>query len=261
MLTLIKIGGSLITDKTSERTFRAEAMQAVAVEIQRVLQATPDQQMVIGHGSGSFGHYAARRHGTAEGVVTREDWLGFAQVAAAAYELSHYVLTSLRHQGIPAWRLQPSASALARDGQVTEMALHPLQTALANGLVPLIHGDVAIDAVRGGTILSTEAIFDYLTQQLPVDRIILLGEVEGVLSAEGTVIPAIHPGNFEHVAAAIGGSRGVDVTGGMYTKVQRMLDLTQQIEGLSVHIIDGRKPIGLYELMVYNRHIGTRIHG
>lgn len=260
MLTFIKIGGSLITDKTVEKTFRKDIMDRIAAQIQALRTELPDETFVIGHGSGSFGHYAARRHGTADGVHTTDDWRGFAEVATAAYELNHYVLASLVNHDLPVWRIQPSASAICKGGEITSMALSTLSTALENGLIPLIHGDVAIDTEKGGTIISTEAIFLYLARHLPVQRIILLGEVAGVYDNNHQLIPKITPDNFEQIADVLGGSRGVDVTGGMYSKVRQMLTLTQDINGLHVHIIDGRQPENLRKLLVERKPIGTHIH-
>ncbi len=125
MLIFVKLGGSLITDKQVERRFRAEAAQRVASEIKAALDADPDLRLLIGHGSGSFGHVAAKHYGTVEGVHTPEQWRGFAHVATVAAELNHLMAQTLDAAGVPVWRMQPSASALGRDGVITEMALEP----------------------------------------------------------------------------------------------------------------------------------------
>ena len=130
---------------------------------------------------------------------------------------------------------------------------------LDHGLVPLVHGDVALDDVRGGTIVSTESIFRYLSAHLPVSRILLLGEVKGVYDSEGTVIPEITPANIERYAAALGGSSGTDVTGGMLTKVLDMLDLVISHPGLTVRILDGREPGLLGRTLRGEINVGTLI--
>ena len=77
---------------------------------------------------------------------------------------------------------------------------------------------------------------------------------------EGAVIPHITPDNVEAIAGSLGGSRGVDVTGGMVTKVRQMLDLVQRRPGLLVHILSGIKP-GLLTraLLDVDLVVGTRI--
>lgn len=95
--------------------------------------------------------------------------------------------------------------------------------------------------MRGGTIISTETVFAYLAAQLRPTQILLLGEVEGVYDAQGQIIPHITPHNFPQVAAALGGSHGADVTGGMASKVRDMLDLAQKVPNLHVRIVGGTR--------------------
>jgi isopentenyl phosphate kinase len=144
--------------------------------------------------------------------------------------------------GVPVWRIQPSASMLARDGIPGAMSLNAIETALAKGLVPLVYGDVGLDSVRGGTIVSTESLFTYLASALPVTRILLVGEVAGVLDDTGLVIPLITPATFNEARGALKGSRGTDVTGGMLTKVTDMLALVEQDPSLTIQILDGTAP-------------------
>ncbi len=245
-LTFLKLGGSLITDKQRESSFRADAAARAAGEIASALRQNPDLRLVIGHGSGSFGHVAAKRYGTMQGVQTPDQWRGFAEVANTAAELNYLMARTLHAVGVPVWRIQPSASALSRDGVIEQMALEPIRQALDHGIVPLVYGDVALDAVRGGTILSTETIFFYLARHLPVSRILLLGEVAGVYDAKKQVIPTITPSTLAAVEAALGGSAGTDVTGGMETKVRDMLALVEAEPGITIRIMSGTQP-GLLE--------------
>lgn len=242
MLVFIKLGGSLITDKRVEASFRLETMKRIAGEIMAGLELNPSLRLIIGHGSGSFGHFAASRFGTIDGVQSPDQWIGFAEVAAAAAELNHRVAGVLRGVGLPIIRMQPSASGRCVDGQLVEMATHPVERALANGLIPLVYGDVALDDVRGGTIISTETILTYLAKQLQPQQIILLGEVDGVYDAAGEVIPEITRENAAQYESVLGGSDGRDVTGGMLTKVRDMLALTETIPDLGIHIANGQTP-------------------
>jgi isopentenyl phosphate kinase len=269
MLTFIKLGGSLITDKRVPNSFRAAQAAAVARVIADARTARPHAPILLGHGSGSFGHVAARKYGTMSGVSTPDAWRGFAEVAAAASVLNTLMLDTLRDAGVAAVRFQPSASARARDGVLEWMATDPIVQAVHAGLVPLVYGDVAFDTLRGGTIISTEALFFYLVGALnpvlPVARIVLLGEVEGVYDASGAVIDAITPLTLASVEAALGGSSGTDVTGGMETKVRDMVALVEHFPSLEIRIMDGRTPDGLARVLADAASPGealpgTRIH-
>src|SRR5664279_3988228 len=246
MLTFVKLGGSLITDKRVEASFRADAAARVAAEVQSALTKAPYLRLLIGHGSGSFGHFVGKRYGTAAGVHTPEEWRGFAHVATVAAELNHLMAQALDAAGVPVWRMQPSASALSRNGVLVSMALDPIRQALDHALVPLVYGDVSLDEVRGGTIISTETVFFYLARHLPVQRVLLLGEVEGVYNSNGNVIEKITPTTLPQVEATLGGSAGTDVTGGMETKVRDMCALVAAVPNLTIRIMSGMHP-GLLE--------------
>jgi isopentenyl phosphate kinase len=259
-LIFLKLGGSLITDKARAYAARHETIARLAREVRQALRDVPDLSLLIGHGSGSFGHWAASPYGTRQGVHTPDQWRGYAEVAAAAARLNRIVTDLFLEPGIPVLSIQPSASAHCHDGALETLDTRPICAALAQGLVPLVYGDVALDDVRGGTIISTEDIFLYLAHELRPIRILLLGEVPGVLGPDGTVLPRITPASFPALQAVLAGSEGVDVTGGMADKVARMVELVQRHPETCVHILTGTEP-GLLTRALLDAapHAGTRI--
>jgi len=238
-LIFLKLGGSLLTDKTAEETLRPGVLDRLSSEIYHALNADRDFTLLIGHGSGSFGHVAAAKHGTRKGVSSRADWRGFAEVSSSAARLNAKVRSSLIRAGVPAVTFQPSASAICSDGRIEDLGFLQIQKALHAGLVPIVYGDVAIDRVRGGTIISTEEILSFIACELEPQTILLAGETEGVLDEKGGVIPLITGGNFEVIRPSLGGSRGTDVTGGMASKVQGMIDLVLAFPSLKIRIFSG----------------------
>lgn len=240
-LYFLKLGGSLITDKNRDQTVLPDVLNRIAYEIANVLKAKPDLHLVIGHGSGSFGHTEAKKHGTRHGVATPEQWLGYADVAQVAAKLNRHVFDALRSAGIPAVNFQPSASAICRNGVIVSMAVTPLINTLKQGLVPLVMGDVAIDEARGGTIISTEDVFRFLAPQLKPQKILLAGIERGALTRhpDGDVIPLINLQNINTIRPMLHGSLAPDVTGGMEAKVLEMLSLSQEMNGLAVKIFSG----------------------
>jgi len=253
MLTFLKLGGSLITDKSSAETSRPDLIKRAAGEIAAGLAKRKDLPLIVGHGSGSFGHTVAKRYGTQDGVAGRTAWVGFARVATVAARLNQIVLDSFDEAGIPVFRVQPSASAICVDGELVEIATRPLEIALRERLVPLVHGDVSIDLKRGGTIVSTEALFAYLALILKPGRILLAGDYEGVLDNNGNPIPTITPRSYQAVDQMLGASAWTDVTGGMTSKVKTMLDLCQQVPGLTVRIFSGQASGQITEALI-NEH-------
>lgn len=245
-LVFLKLGGSLITDKATPYTLRPDVLQRLGREVSAALRACPRLRLLLGHGSGSFGHQAAAEYGTQRGVHGAEAWRGFAAVAAAAARLNRHVTDTFLDAGVPVWSLQPSASAVCHDGKLVQLSLRSIRESLDRGLVPLVYGDVALDDVRGGTIASTEELFVHLARVLEPARILLAGSAAGVLDEAGEVIPRITPAGFAGLRSVLEGARETDVTGGMADKVQRMVRLVEARPGLRVYIFSGLEP-GLVE--------------
>lgn len=238
-MLFLKLGGSLITDKTGVELVRSDVLVRLAAEIAQARAAQPGVRLLIGHGGGSFGHVAAAQHDTRQGVATAVQWHGFAEVHAAMVRLNRLVTEALLAADVPAISVQPSALAMCEDGHITHIIAQSIQSALDAGLVPVIYGDVAFDALRGGTIISTEEVMAALVEDLRPSWLLLAGEVAGVLDSDGTLIPAIMQANYAQVEAALGGSRGTDVTGGMASKVRGMLALAARFPQLRMRIFSG----------------------
>lgn len=259
---LLKLGGSLLTDKTGVEAIRPAVIARLTQEIAAAQQQRPALRLLVGHGSGSFGHVAGARYGTRQGVQTADQWRGFAEVSAAAARLNRIVIAALLAEGVTAVSCQPSASAVCAGGQLVQMAIRPLALALAAGVTPVIYGDVAFDVTWGGTIVSTEEILQHLVGALPQrpSWLLLAGETEGVLDVDGTVIPRITPQNLPVVRRSLGSSRGTDVTGGMASKVQQMVDLVHAYPSLRVRVFSGLQAGNLQKLLVVpETPVGTLI--
>lgn len=261
-LVFLKLGGSVITDKNREATAREDVIHRAGQEIRRALKARSDLSLVLGHGSGSFGHFVADRYGLHEGIQegpqSENSWRGYAETAAAAARLNRLVTDIFLAEGLPILTLQPSASALCRRGELVSMETHLAAKALSHGLIPLVYGDVAFDEVWGCTIISTEQIFACLARELRPSRIILASMVEGVYDSDPLQNPharlfrEIGPGSIAQVERTLSGSHGVDVTGGMLTKVREMYALVRSQPSLSVHLISGQRE-GLIERALVGR--------
>ena len=239
----LKLGGSLITEKTRQETPRRQVLARVAGEIAAARRARPGLRLVLGHGSGSYGHFAAARYGVHRGCLA--DWWGYAETSAAAARLDRLVVDACLEAGVPAVAVQPSASARTRGGELVDLTTWPLEEMLARGLVPTVYGDVALDETQGCSIVSTEAICACLARRLRPGRILLAGEVDGIYTADPHRDPSARPLPCLTVAAwraveeRLAGAHGFDVTGGMRAKVQQMLALAAALPGLQVWVFSG----------------------
>jgi isopentenyl phosphate kinase len=244
----IKLGGSLITDKNQALTPRPQTIRRLAHEFARVWQAQPQQQWVLSHGSGSYGHAAAQQHRTRQGVQNATGWAGFAQVGHVAAQLNRLVMAELLSAGVPAISFAPSALARCHNRRITHLHTPPILTALRHQLVPVLFGDVAFDDALGGTIVSTEEVLAALAQDLPPRHLTLVGLVDGVFDADpvrhprARHIPHLRLADLPALRKALGDSHGVDVTGGMAGKIDEMARLLRQFPQTHIHLISGEEP-------------------
>ena len=262
-LVFLKLGGSLITVKNQPHTARLDVLERLANEIAAARSQDRDLQIVLGHGSGSFGHFPASKYKTRLGVKTSEEWAGFIEVWREAAELNHLVLKALEKANLPALAFPPSAMVIARQGMVSTWNLDTLLHALGEGLLPVVNGDVVFDDVLGGTILSTEDLFTYLAHQLSPDQILFAGNQPGVWADfpdNTSLLPEIITGSLQQIETGLRGSAATDVTGGMADKVRQGLSLVEAISGLKALIFSGEIP-GNVQRALLGEAVGTVIHG
>jgi isopentenyl phosphate kinase len=258
----LKLGGSLITEKTRPFTPRTDVLQDLSLQIARALHDKPDLHLVLGHGSVSFGHVAADRYQTKYGVAGAESWRGFSEVWYQAAALNRLVIDELRHAGVPALSLAPVSAITTKNGHITAWNLSPLKAALVNGLVPVIYGDVIFDSQRGGTILSTEDLFSYLARTLKPQRILLAGLEAGVWAdypERKQLLSKMTPADLVIQTARLNEATGVDVTGGMRSKVTQMLSLVKDIPALKVLIFSGEQQENICRALL-GEAPGTLLH-
>ncbi|PSP34033.1 acetylglutamate kinase [Halobacteriales archaeon QH_10_67_22] len=221
MTTVLKLGGSVITDKSAPETVDADALAAAATAV--TAGATdPAGELVVVHGGGSFGHHHAAEHGVSATEGT-DDAATVREIHDAMGRLNAAVLDALGERGVPALPVRPLSAAARDEDSTLTLATTAVERQLGEGFCPVLHGDVVVHEGAGATILSGDEIVAALARSLSVDRVGLCSTVPGVLDADGDVVERVE--RFADVAEAVGASDATDVTGGMAGKVRTLLDL------------------------------------
>ncbi|OYR70229.1 acetylglutamate kinase [Halorubrum ezzemoulense] len=221
---VLKLGGSLITEKNEPETLDEAALHAACDAVADALAAGTADRLVVVHGGGSFGHYHASEHGVSTTDGTR-DAEAAAAIHGAMKRLNAHVLERLREHGVPAVPVHPlslAARAGGADGGL-DLPLGSTATLLGEGFVPVLHGDGVATAGDGVTVISGDELVVELASGLGARRVGVCSTVPGVLDVDGDVIPAID--DFGSVADALGASDATDVSGGMAAKVRELLAL------------------------------------
>jgi len=218
---VLKLGGSVVTEKDAPETV-AEGRLARAARALGAAGTGGDRGLVVVHGGGSFGHHHASAHGVSRTSGTR-DPAAVREVHAAMRRLNGAVVDALAAEGVPAVPVAPLSVAARADDGALALPLESTRTALGEGFVPVLHGDVVAHEGRGATIISGDELVVALARGLAADRVGLCSAVPGVLDEDGEVVETIR--EFEAVADAVGASDATDVTGGMAAKVEELLAL------------------------------------
>ena len=208
MVTILKLGGSVITEKDRPETLDGEALTALADAI----AAAAVDDLVIVHGGGSFGHHHAAEHGVSarEGIRDVDSVMA---VHGAMKTLNQFVLSRLHAEDVPAVPVHPlSAAARDADGDLSLMT-EQVATMLEEGFVPVLHGDGVVHAGEGVTVLSGDELVTALAGALDADRVGLCSTVPGVLDDDDEVISRID--EFDDAADVLGVSDATAVTGGL----------------------------------------------
>ena len=140
-----------------------------------------------------------------------------------------------------------------------EMAVPPIELSLEHGLIPVVHGDVAFDRVRGGSIVSTEQVFQFLATILPPARVLLAGREDGVYAQpeqKSGLISTLTSPDLESLDLAH--TEGADVTGGMSSKVTEAMKIAENTPLADVRIFSAEKP-GSLRLTLLGDTPGTKI--
>jgi len=228
MVTVLKLGGSVITEKERPETLDGAALDRAADAVADATAGTggtdvadAPSDLVVVHGGGSFGHHHAERHGVRTDAGT-DDAGAAMDIHGAMTTLNRVVLERLQDRGVPALPVHPLSLAHRERSGALSLPAGGIETLLGEGFVPVLHGDVVAHEGEGATVLSGDEIVAELAGALAADRVGLCSTVPGVLDSEGAVIDRIE--DYDDVADALGDSAATDVTGGMAGKVRTLLD-------------------------------------
>jgi isopentenyl phosphate kinase len=250
-LIILKIGGSVITEKGSISRARDAEINRISNEI-AAFRKDSDSQLILVHGAGSFGHPQAMKYKLNEGFDAEGAYLTHTSVKI----LNSRVVESLNNSGVHALPVHPLSSCLLENGKLIDFQLGQIKVMLEKGIVPVLHGDVVMDRVKGVSVLSGDRIIPYLAIVLKATNIGAGSDVDGVLDEKGAVIRKITPFNFLDMKKSIKGSGSTDVTGGMLGKVSELLELAGK--GVDSRIFNASRK-GVVSRFLYGEDVGTLI--
>lgn len=255
-IVCMKIGGSVITDKTVPFTINQAGIDRFAeivAQLQKDLGSSVD--FLLGNGVGSFGHFPAHKHGLRSGAQTNEQWLGAAITHNHVRDINLAMANALNKLNVPAFCLSPGDVCISKNGSITHGSGAVVKELLGHGIVPLFHGDTIYDSVKGVHIISTERALLWFGKTLrsTYERItfIAVTQTGGVLDNKAAVITELAR------SAAIPTLPGHthDVTGGMANKVALLREAADWADAAYI-VSNSRTDI---QQALAHRQAGTKI--
>jgi isopentenyl phosphate kinase len=261
-VVLLKLGGAVITNKEIPNQLRIDVLKRLVSEIAQA-KKEKDICLVLGNGVGSFAHVPASHYKTIDGFISDESPIGMAITQDSAARINRAVVKMCLEHELPAVTVAPSNSLVTASRQASSYFSEVFEEYMRRDLLPVTYGDVIADRDQGCTIWSTDTVFSFFARQFhqngwKVDHIIHVTEADGVWkNTEKEIYSHISPSMREEVKKNITATKGFDVTGGMWHKIEESLSLTDL--GIKVTIMSGLKPGNLFKALTGDTTIGTTI--
>lgn len=254
-MILVKIGGSLLTNKSGRGPprYRAATAQRLLQELHDVVRRSREKVILV-HGAGSFGHPLALRHRVGHRRIMPGEFPAVVGGLRAAVDaLQRRFVATARRVGLDA--VAAPAGLLAFD---TPRGLHfddaLLQALLERGRVPVTGGDVILHERLGARILSGDELMYRLARTFRPRRVVWATNVPGVELA-GHLVLELPPRGL--AAALHRVAPGPDATGGMRGKLEWCQRLSEF--GVPSLLIDGRSPDRFRRALQGETALGTLV--
>lgn len=255
-MILVKLGGSVITDKSKLRKFRRPTCDRLSNEL-----ATAKDRLLAVHGAGSFGHIEAKRHQLQHGYRRESQIQAVASVQRDVRELNLRVLESLIDAGVRAVSIPPASAGTFSGGKMQSFSKSAFQVQLDLGLTPVSFGDVVPDSTMGFSICSGDLVMEALAKAFRPELVVFVADVDGVFdrdpkaSRNAVLISALDGRELRKLRKT--GSKNADVTGSIYGKLERMLAISEYCE--KCMIVNGNVPERLKDVLAGREVVSTLV--
>ncbi|MFA5771823.1 MAG: isopentenyl phosphate kinase [Thermoplasmata archaeon] len=222
-MLLIKLGGSVITDKSKLKTFRKAVVSRLSSELKTV-----KEDLIIVHGAGSFGHIKAKKHGLHQGYKSDRQLHAVGEVQGDVRALNLKVMECLRKEGLKPVSIPPSVVVTCSNTKIKIMDKGKFGHYIDLGLVPVTFGDVVLDEKIGFCICSGDKLMLELAKEFAPKNTIFVTNVDGIYTKNpakkgAKLLKTITPNS----TIDAGESSVVDVTDAMAGKLKTMFEISK----------------------------------
>ena len=255
---IIKIGGSVITDKRKENYFKQGIVDNLAKEIKK-----SKKDSIIIHGAGSFGHIIADKYNLNEGHRNIDQLQGFSITQGRVQKLNSLVLDVLNNNGISAVSIPPHSILKLNNHYPLKFDHIIFKDYLDLGFTPVTFGDVVLDEKLGFSICSGDLLMQLLAEHLQPEKTIFVIDEDGLYTSnpkfdknaeliESTTADQLN-------GYTVSKDKHADVTGGMQGKIETIKNIAKL--GIDTILLNGNKPNRLFKVLIGKNSKSTIISG
>ncbi len=246
-MILIKLGGSIITNKEKPLSPRRKTIDNLAKSLKKI-----SEPMIIVHGGGSYGHYWSVRYDM-HTQPKKYSIRGVAIVKNSMIELNKIILDSFVKNRLSPYCLPPT-DFMTGNKPITSK-VKEIEKISKSGLIPVTFGDALWYGQNKTYILSGDKIMTHLAKILKPKLTIFALNEDGLYSDLKTK-ELIHELKGEKPKIS---DNLMDVTGGMTRKVEEASKISKM--GLNVFFVNGNKPQRIVKAVKNRNFEGTLFRG
>ena len=242
-MILIKLGGSIITNKKRPISPRKKTIDNILKEIGKI-----KEPVIIVHGGGSYGHYWSVKYDM-HTKPAKTNPKGVAIVKNSMVELNKIILDSAVKNRINSYCLPPTD--FMNGNKAIKSKILTINDISKSGLTPITFGDALWFGQKKSYILSGDVIMTTIGKILKPRLSVFVLDVDGVYSDLKTK-KLIH--DFKKEKPEIKNNK-MDVTGGMTRKITEANNMAKV--GLKIFFVNGNKPKRITDAVSGKRFEGT----
>lgn len=243
-IIVLKLGGSLLTDKSKPFTLREDILEQVAEEIKECLYTGLIQQLVIIHGVGSFGHPPVLEHNLHMGYKNSSQLIHLSKTQLIVNNYRNKIAEVLLKKGIPINLMHASSIVKGKKMKIIEHSFSALKGFLSIGMVPLIGGDMMYDQSMGFSVCSGDQLAVLIASEIGANNLIFATDVSGIYKTDpnsdldAVLLNELTINEIEQIINSEERLGKMDASGGIKGKLKSLIPTKNLIEkGLNISII------------------------
>jgi len=246
-MILIKLGGSIITDKEKPLRPRKKVVENIVKNLKKI-----NEPMILVHGGGSFGHYWSVKYDM-HTKPKKYDMHGVAIVKNSMIELNKIILDLFTKNKLNPYSIPPTD--FMSGNKPIAKKIKEIENIAKSELIPITYGDALWYGNKKTYILSGDKIMTHLAKILKPKLIIFVLNEDGVYSDLKTK-KLIYELKGENPKIS---ENKMDVTGGMTRKIEEATNIAKL--GMNVFFVNGNKPERIVKAIKNKKYEGTLFRG